>query len=68
VFELYEQPDQFDWTQREDTEVAQGGVSPDVTRENTVETDPFSQQQTQLQPKKFGFCQIPDWNKDMKIR
>lgn len=39
-------------------------MTPDVTRENTVETDPFSQQQTQLQLEKLGFCQLTDWDKE----
>jgi hypothetical protein len=55
AFDLYDQPGQLEWTQREGA---------DVTRENTVETDPFSQQQTQLQPVKLGFCQLADWDED----
>jgi hypothetical protein len=39
-------------------------VTPDVTRGTTVETDPFSQQQTQLRPKKLGFCQPTDWDEE----
>ncbi|KAM3064619.1 hypothetical protein ACMFMF_011893 [Clarireedia jacksonii] len=59
---LYEQPDQFEWTQQDGTEVVHRGVTPDITREDTVETDPFCQQPTQLQPKKLGFCQLSDWD------
>jgi hypothetical protein len=44
AFGLYEQPDQFEWTQTDDIEAIKGGLTPDATRENTVETDPFSQQ------------------------
>jgi hypothetical protein len=37
AFELYEQPDQFEWSETEDIEAVQGGVTPDVTRGTTVE-------------------------------
>ena len=39
-------------------------MTPDVTRGTTVETDPLSQQQTQLRPKKLGFCQPTDWDEE----
>jgi hypothetical protein len=55
AFELYDQPDQFEWTSREGA---------DATRETTVDSDPFSQQQTPLQPTKLGFCQPADWDQD----
>jgi hypothetical protein len=63
-FGSYEPPDQFEWLETDDIEAAQGGVTPDVTRGTTVETDPFSQQQTQLRPKKLGFCQPTDWDEE----
>jgi hypothetical protein len=44
AFELYDQQDQFEWTQREGA---------DVTRENTIGTEPFRQQQRQLHPRKL---------------
>jgi len=61
---LYEPPDQFEWSETDDIEAVQGRVTPDVTRGTTVETDPFSQQQTQLQLEKLGFCQPTDWDKE----
>jgi hypothetical protein len=63
-FGSYEPPDQFEWSETDDIEAVQGGVTPDVTRGTSVETDPFSQQQTQLRPKKLGFCQPTDWDKE----
>jgi hypothetical protein len=59
---LYEEPDQFEWTQQDGTEVVHRGVTPDITREDTVEIDPSCQQRTQLQPKTLGFCQPSDWD------
>jgi hypothetical protein len=70
-FRSYEPPDQFEWSQTDDIEAVQGGVTPDVTRGTTVETDPFSQQQTQLRPKKLGFVSLLTGMKrkyTMKIR
>ncbi|CZR65341.1 uncharacterized protein PAC_15241 [Phialocephala subalpina] len=51
---LYKEPDPFESSQTEGTEVAQGGVS-GVARQNAIRKDPSSQQQTQLQPEKLGF-------------
>jgi hypothetical protein len=63
-FRSYEPPDQFEWLETDDIEAAQGGVTPDVTRGTTVETDPFSQQQTQLRPNKLRFCEPTDWDEE----
>jgi hypothetical protein len=62
AFGLYEQPDQFEWTQQDGTQVDQGGVTPDITRANAVETDSSCQQQTQLQAEKLEFCPLSDWD------
>ncbi|TVY71304.1 hypothetical protein LSUE1_G004473 [Lachnellula suecica] len=64
AFGLYEQPDRFDWTQQDGTEVVQERVAADITREDTVETDPFCQQRTQLPAEKLGFCPLSDWDED----
>ena len=51
---LYEEPDQSESSQVETL---------GVVGEKAAEKDP-SQQQTQLQPEKLGFCQLTDWDKE----
>ena len=37
-------------------------MTPDVTRADAVETDPFCQQRTQPQAENLGFCSFSDWD------
>ena len=53
---LCEEPDPFESSQTEGTEVVQGGVTSGVARHNPVEP--------QLQPEKLGFCRFPDWDEE----
>ena len=58
-FESYESPDIFEYSQVDDTEIA------DVdSEEATDEGSPRHQSPQSQLPQKLGFCQLTDWDED----
>lgn len=56
--------DQFKETQTQGTDVASEGLVPDGSRDNTIGTDPSTQQRMPGQSEKLDFCPLSEWDKE----